>query len=121
MNLYYLIYYKIYKTTFKSNKDVVEWTSMVFLSVLVFFNLITLFSFVYPHIKQQMIGKNLFIGSMLGVIVFNYFIFIYNRKYKKIISDYSEKKWPNNFWAGVFTLSYIVSTVVLMFCMLRNM
>ena len=100
------------------NKDVVEWTSMVFLSVIVFFNIITLFSFIYPYMGKLQVGKRVFVISMLSVIVLNYFIFIYKGKYKRIISDYSEKAWANNFWSAIFALIYIIGSVALMFYLL---
>lgn len=121
MNLYYLFYYRIYKATYKSNKDVVEWTSMVALSVLVFFNVVTLFAFIYSYIPKAIVKKGIFVMGMLLILGINYFIFIFKRKYEKIIDNYSIKKGVNNFFTGILTLIYIIGSILLMFYVLKRM
>ena len=121
MNLYYLFYYRLYKASYKTNKEVVEWTSMITLSVLIFLNVITLLAFIYPHIPKILFNKSVFIIGMLLIIGINYFIFIFKRRFEKIIKDYSNKKGMNNFFSGLLTITYIVGSIFLMFYVLRRM
>jgi hypothetical protein len=113
MNLYFLIYYRIYKATYKTN-SIAEWTSMVVLSVLILLNLVTLLVLFYPNFSKIGISKNEFIAGSMCILVINYLIFISKQKYLKIINEYSKKKWANNFIIGVSTIFYIVGTVYFM-------
>jgi hypothetical protein len=114
MNLYFLIYYRIYKATHKTNNDVVEWTSMVALSALVFFNILTLLALVYPNISKIGLKKFHFIAGSICIMSINYFIFIYRKKYIHIFKEYSIIKWINSFPVGFLVILYIVGSIYLM-------
>jgi hypothetical protein len=121
MNPYYLIYYWIYKATRNTNKDVVEWTSMVTLSALTFFNLITLMVIIFPHFLRQVGNKVSFVSLAIAIMILNYFVFIYKSKYQKIFHGYSNKKVINNFMIGLIILTYIIGSVYFMIYFLRRM
>jgi hypothetical protein len=120
MNPYYLLYYRIYKATSRTNKDVVEWTTMIALSLLVFLNLMTLLELIWPHILKGT-NKNISILGGLFVLATNYYIFIFKDKYLKIVKDYSNKKKLNSFFIGVITIIYIIGSIYFMLHVLRGL
>jgi hypothetical protein len=119
MNLYYLIYYRIYKATRKTNKDVVEWTSMIALSTLVFLNLATLLTLIYPDGNKTGLKKIHFIGASICIMIINYFIFLYKGKFILIYKKYSEIKWINSFAVGVLVILYIFCSIYFLMHFLR--
>jgi hypothetical protein len=111
MNIYYLIYYRIFKATKKTNRVVVEWTSMVALSTLIFLNLAALLIFIYPDSSKTGLRKEHFILATIVLLVINYFVFIYKGKYLHIYKTYSKIKWINSFAVGLLVIIYIIGSV----------
>ena len=113
MNPYYLLYYRIYKATSNTNKDIVEWTSMVALSMLISFNIITLLVLIWPHfLKATNINVSVSVG--IFILAINYYIFIFKDKYLKIVNDYSNKKGLNSIFIGIITTFYIIGSIYFM-------
>jgi hypothetical protein len=113
MNPYYLLYYRIYKATSKTNKDIVEWTSMVALSMIISFNILTLLELTRPHFLE---GTNINVSVTVGIFILaiNYYIFIFKDKYFKIVNDYSNKKGLNSIFIGIITITYIIGSIYFM-------
>jgi len=121
MNIYHLIYYRIYKATKRTNKDVVEWTSMVALSTLIFLNMATILALIFPDSGKTGLRKDHFILACICLLIINYFIFIYKGKYLKIYKEYSNIKWTNSFAVGILVILYIIGTVYSIMHVLHNL
>lgn len=108
-NIYFYTYYKLYKFTVKTNKDVVEWTSMIFLSQLLFFNLFSIIFYInlsnIDFLRQN--GINVMV-SLQGLILFvNYLLFIRKDHYLEIIKKYSNEDKPQKIIGTIAVLIYI--------------
>lgn len=113
MNLYYFLYYRIYKATYRTNKSIIEWSSMFAVSTLIYFNFISIVILVSGGNMSKDIGKVLFKWSMIGIIGINYLIFIKNKKYVDIVSRFKKNKKANSFIAGVLVLVYVFLSILM--------
>lgn len=115
MNLYFLIYFWIYQATYRTNKSVIEWSSMITLSVLIYFNFVTLIIYLDGGWINSLNGKLIFIGGIIGSLTINYFIFLLNDRYKLIIEKYKENKFAKSFLGIAFVVLYVAVSIYLFF------
>lgn len=113
MNIYHLIYYRIYKATYRTNKSVIEWSSMIALSVLIYFNFISLVTIIDQGRLSKDFGEILFKWSVFGILYINYLIFIRDKRYLNVVSEFSQNKKANSFTAGILILSYVILSPLL--------
>jgi hypothetical protein len=114
INIYYYTYFKLYKLVEKSNREVVEWASMIFFSQLLYFNIITILS--YLNFFQSDFLKHhsvIVVLLMVLLLIINYFFFINKRRYKKIINLYSGESRNRKVTGIVFVLIYAIVSIVL--------
>ena len=90
INPCYFLYYKIYRTTYKTNRSIIEWSSMITVSVLVYFNSISLIILTLPEKYIIQFKELVFYGPLALILILNYFIFIDKRKYRKITSSFKK-------------------------------
>lgn len=112
INIYFYTYYKLYKLTCKTNRDVVEWTSMIFFSQLLFFNI---FSVIYycnlskaDFLTQN--GVKLIVALQFLILTVNYFLFIRKQHYLEIITKYSKETKSNAIVRGALVLIYVIGS-----------
>ena len=87
INIYYILYYRIYKATYRTNRNIIEWSSMITLSLLVYFNFICILILLDNGSLNEKIGKLLFKGGFIISLLVNYFVFIKGKKYVKIVEE----------------------------------
>lgn len=113
MNLYYLLYYKIYSFLESTNailkNTIIEWSAMAFVTILIGLNIFTIASIIeinrgIPLIEGQTEAKVL----AVIVLILNYFIFNYKERYKGIVKKYSKK---NTSFGSFLVLAYVIITI----------
>jgi hypothetical protein len=95
MNLYFYFYcrlYNFYKLLSFGTNDILEYSAMFALSILVFLNVVTLSGILELNGFLIILdSKKEFIGTGLLIFVVNYFIFIRKNKHQDIIREYSRR------------------------------
>lgn len=109
MKFFDLLFCTFYRNIERTNKSIPEWSTIIAISILLFFNVFCFLSFFDLPIKN--IGK---IGFLIlgGLILFlNYLYFLNNNKYKIIL-----KRYTNNglLQRGLFAV-YLIATFFLLF------
>lgn len=119
-NIYYYLFCWIYKMTFKTNKDIIEWSSMLALSTLIFFNLISIIIYLVPKDFVILLKHEVFYGSVLAIVIANYFIFINDQKYKSIIEIFKNEKKKLFIIRSFFMVCYIFVSVYIFIYLIKN-
>ena len=95
-------------------KDDAHYTALLLVSLLLFINIYSLISFFelyfYPQIKYEYYW--LFIIQLL-ILILNFFLFIYRKKYIGIIKNYRIKRTKFKYFDILFTISYVVTSIVI--------
>ncbi len=116
-NPYYLLYYKIYSSLDALNEllknDIMEWSAMFFVTLFGGLNAFTLMAISElksgrPILTNEVIG----VGTMIVILLMNYFVFLNKKRYQKILEYYKGK---DTFIGGVFVMFYVVISVVLFY------
>ena len=90
MNFYNYIFYSIYKPIEKVNKLSPEIPAVIFLSVLQFVNIYSVI--LVLNLLPNTIELNWFYIALALILLFNYFYFLRNEKWEKIINYYATRK-----------------------------
>jgi hypothetical protein len=110
MNIYYYIYYKLYKFVCKTNKGIAEWASMIFYSLLLFFNIVTVLY--YLHLLKSGVlvrnGQGVMVSTEVFLLIINYALFIRNRRYLKVLKKYSNETNTYRFIGSFLVILYII-------------
>ena len=95
-------------------KDDAHYTALLLVSLLLFINIYSLISFFelyfYPQIKYEYYW--LFIIQLL-ILILNFFLFIYRKKYIGIIKNYRIKRTKFKYFDILLTISYVVTSIVI--------
>lgn len=110
-NTYYYLYYWIYKMTYRTNRDIIEWSSMIALSVLLYLNITSLIILLIP--KEVVITFKYEIFYVIGLLllIMNYFIFIKDRKYLRIVERFKTENKKYFYLKSISILAYIFLSV----------
>jgi hypothetical protein len=111
LNTYYYLFYWIYKMTYRTNKDIIEWSSMIALSVLLYLNITSLIIFLIPKEVVILYKYEVFYGIGLLILIINFFIFIKDRKYLRIVERFKTENKNNFYIKSIFILAYIFLSV----------
>ncbi len=90
MNLYNYIFYRIYRTTSRVNNIFPEFSTSIYLSILIFINILSIILLL--KIPLERIGLNAIYAGLTIIYVVNHMYFIKNNRYKKIIEQFDKKK-----------------------------
>ena len=111
INPYYYLYFKIFTLTYKTNKQIVEWSSMIALSTLIYFNITSLIILTIP--KEVVIQFRYFVFYGIGafLLFINYFLFIYKNKHVRITNLYRSESKISRILGGTSVIIYILLTI----------
>lgn len=108
-------YYRMYEVTSRTNKSIPEWSTMIYLSLLLSINIIAIAFFLDVPIVR--IGEDGFIAIPIFFIIINYYYFIKNNRYKEIIKIYKVKS-VSSFYR-VLVLLYDLLSFLFLFVSLK--
>ena len=120
MKFYKYIYYRIYawlSIRFGEN-DAPQWSALFIVSLLLFFNIMFIMLLLNSFtIKTLYFGSNSArIEAILTALVLylvNYFIFIFKKKYKKIVQEFKNEKPGERFRNTIKFWAYIILSITL--------
>ena len=106
MKWYYYLYYKIFNAAKSISDDVLnEWKPLIIISAL------EIFIFIQAIIWYSVLTKNIYRGSniyffllSIALVSFNYYIFIYNHKWKQYIQSFKKISKKKDIWNGIIIL-----------------
>ncbi len=117
MNYYEYFLYRIYKVKKITEPDefVDAWYAILLLALLESFNALTLSGFLHIMLSiPEFINSKLIVGvTMLILFGINYQFFLRKKRYKLIEEKYNNESRKQNITGTIWTLSYIILTVVL--------
>ncbi|MNQ86236.1 hypothetical protein D3C85_1014240 [compost metagenome] len=90
MNVFNYVFYKMYKSTAKVNNLYPEIPTIIFLSALLFLNIVSVLLIFNVSIKQISLNGIYLIITI--ILLFNFFYFLKNDKYKEILHEFDSKK-----------------------------
>lgn len=115
-NPYYYLFYKISKVINKKNNN--EMGVMYALTLLITINFITIIGKIVDINESNYRNQNnraiLFI-FIIVLFVSNYFIFIHNNRFKKILKLYINESKRSKLIGNTLVLTYIIVTFVILF------
>lgn len=116
--LYRFLFYKILVFVFwVKTRDTQEWSAMFILSFLICINIGTIYSIVkatfLPSIHLESPINFVLIGSL--VMAANYFYFIRNDRFRKIMDEFGKDSTANGFLSTTLTLLYLLISFYSMF------
>lgn len=116
--LYKFLFYKILIFVFwVKTRDTQEWSAMFILSFLICINIGTIYSIIkaifLPSIHFESPINYVLIGSL--VMVANYFYFIRNDRFKKIMDEFEKDSIANGFLSTTLTLLYLLISFYCMY------
>ena len=112
------LYYKIYRANLiGSAKDIAEFMAPLYLSALVFINLFVLGAFLrkidlLPIFFQS---KKQVVVFIIFLFAFNNFLFLYKKRYKKIISKYEQESEKERKKGNLIVWLYVIISFLLIF------
>lgn len=113
---YDLLFYRMYKVTYRTNKSITEWSTIIWMSVLLSLNVFSLLIyFDFPIAKLKRIG---FMAIPLLIIILNYLCFLYKNRYLKILDEF-DKSGKAYFLVDVFSFLYALFSFVVLFKLLN--
>jgi hypothetical protein len=109
MNFYEFLFARIHNSLYQTNKSITEWSTIVSISILLFFNIFSIL--LYSNIKITPDDSDYFKFLILVIIGLNYFYFLYKNRYISLLEKYKENK-KNLFLKNLLVLAYIfISTI----------
>lgn len=113
MNIYYNLFYRLYRFAKKVGTTDATWTSMLVLSALVFLNLMSLLLFVFGK-DIFFISPSIFGGlTVILICVINYLIFIRHDNCFTIINQFDGESKLHKRRSIILTIIYILITLIL--------
>jgi len=116
LHFYDYIFYRIYKSTNIINKSIPEWSTIITIATIVSINIFSLI--IYFDFPIESIGRNGFGLMPLIIIAIHYFIFLSNKRHRKIISHFNKSKNRNNLFHDILILSYCSVSIYILFNLL---
>ncbi len=117
MNIYYYLFYKIYRFTQKLGKYEVSFSAMLGLSFLLFLDINALYIILLPvtqvNFKDQY--RIPLIILYIAVFIINYFLFIYKKRYKEIEKQFKNESTRNKRIGNAIVIAYIIISLLLVF------
>jgi len=83
----------MYEETYRTNKSIPEWSTMIILSLVLMFNIISISIVLDIPIVDY--GKIAVFILLTIILIFNYLYFINDKRYKKIIKHFGNKEIPS--------------------------
>lgn len=113
MKLYYYLYFKLYKFAKSVGTVDATWTAMLLLTVLVYFNVMTVCFFLFgvDFLKLNLMIFGLGLGILIGI--FNYVVFVIRDTCNIIINKFKNESKNQKYIGSLITLIYVVLTVYL--------
>ena len=115
MILFKTLFNVLYSFSYKTNKSIAEWSTIIVISILLTFNLISLL--VLFDIPIQKIGKGGFKFIPLVFIGLNWLYFLKGSKYLKIIENPPLNK--NRFYYNIIVIMYVLFSICFLFTTLN--
>ena len=115
MILFKILFYVLYSFAYRTNKSITEWSTIITISILFTFNLITVLLFM--NISIEKIGENGFKSIPVIFIVINWFYFIRKKSYLKIIENSPISN--NKFLSNILVILYVLISIALFFKVLN--
>lgn len=110
--MFFVQFVKLYRY-FGEKKDA-HYTALLLVSLLIFINAYTLLSFLeyyfFPNIKYDYYW--IFLLQLI-ILIINFFIFIYGRRYNLMIEKYQQKRKLYQLFDSVITVIYIITSITL--------
>ena len=121
MNIYDYLYYKLYSFISGTNKSIPEWSTMIFLSVLEFLNIGTIVLLLNLNSIDTITenANNIFISLILGLLILNYFIFLLNKRYIKILKKYNRNKSIFD-KGGLIVILYVIASILIFIYVIKT-
>lgn len=125
ITIYEYIFYKLYKYSLRSERlwgtghQIPQWLAIFYISVLAFFNLITLFVIINHFLVINITFSRLH-GFIIAIIFYsvNYFLFLKGKRYKKIAEKLDKDTKRSKILKDILFWVYVVMTFVLFFTIL---
>ncbi len=111
MNIYYYLYYRLYKFAKRVGTVDATWTAMLLISCLIGLNIMPAISFLLGH---SIFSNNPKIeGAIIGLIIgcINYYIFIRKDNCKNVIKRFKAETKKQKIISSILSLLYILLTV----------
>ena len=115
MNLYNYIFYRIYKTISRINNVFPEFSTSIYLSILIFINILSIILFI--EIPLDKIGLNNIYFGLTIIYVVNHLYFIKKNRYIKIVENFDKKE--NSLFLNILILIYPYLSFFLLFKTLK--
>lgn len=118
MNIYYYIFFKIYRFVRKmAHKGDIEWNVMFGITVLVGLNFVVLFSNFLPMSMENFKKdyKVWFITVVILIFLANYFLFVHNKRYLRILDRFKDESNKQRRIGAVCVILYVILSVSALF------
>lgn len=109
------LFFRIYEVTFRTNKSIPEWSTIILISVMLSINIITVSLFLDIPIFR--IGEKGFVAMPLFFVVIGYYYYLRNNRYKILLKEYRNKTIPAYY--RFFVLIYELLSFCLFFISLN--
>lgn len=112
LSIYYTLFAKYYKFySYFGEKDLPHFFSMAFLSLLVFFNVTAILSFIEIRLYPDFQVQNS-VPILVLVYTVNYFIFLHKKRYKSIIEKAASSKTAlMKYSSTFFAIIYVILSI----------
>ena len=109
---YNYLFYKMYRFISNTNKSIPFWSTMIFISVLEFLNLASITLIMGLHENELILDNagEIFISLIIILMILNYFVFLKDEKYIRILKDFQEDKRLFN-KGGIIVFGYILASI----------
>ncbi len=109
------LFYILYSFSYRTNKGIPEWSTIIAISILLTFNTISFL--VLFNIPIERIGESGFKFMPLVFTALNWFYFLNKKRYLKILKNPPLNK--NLLLLNIVVIIYVVLTIVFFFTMLK--
>ena len=114
LNIYEKLYLGIYSSLSRTNKSIPEWSTIISISILLFFNIFTILELINFNFKE--VEKNTFKFGILIIIIINWFYFL---KGNRIIKKLRQVKYELKIFEKIIVGMYCYGTIILFFLVLN--
>jgi hypothetical protein len=119
INLYDKLYFLFYSLLSKVGKYDLGFKAMMLFSAIIFANVLTVIYLIYDKSNLEWLATYFgVIVVCLPILIFNYFYFVYNHRYKKISEIMGSGKYANIIIPS--GISIIIITVVLLLLVIKK-
>jgi hypothetical protein len=116
-NFYQFVFYRLYQWQKRVNGDIGEYTTIIIMTILLMLNISSLL-FIIRNLTDLyiIIPQNHYLGSILGTLIMSsplYFIFIFKKKYIKILEIYENKTVQYKKKMTLILCGYIILSLII--------